>query len=196
MLVSCDGIFGGLYDEPVKNSFGFIQRDDDDHGGTIRLDATSYTRWSYIDLHHYHIDTANITLGQDAPLEWDFAIHHYDVKTHGGTATESPFDNVGMAIELEELNFVADVDSQVVIDMSTMMEGYLVYTPSPVNPVLSHWLDVDLSTMPPIYTLSNKVYLLRLSDGTLVALQFTSFMDDSFVKGIVTLRYRIINNPR
>lgn len=196
MLVSCDGIFGGLYDEPAKNSFGFIQRDDDGHGGTIRLDATSYTRWSYIDLHHQHIDTANITLGQDAPLEWDFAIHHYDVKTHGGTATESPFDNVGMAIELEELNFVADVDSQVVIDMSTMMEGYLGYTPSPVNPVLSHWLDVDLSTMPPIYALSNKVYLLRLSDGTLVALQFTSFMDDSFAKGIVTLRYRIINNPK
>lgn len=196
MLVSCDGIFGGLYDEPAKNSFGFIQRDDDGHGGTIRLNATSYTRWSYIDLHHQHIDTANITLGQDAPLEWDFAIHHYDVKTHGGTATESPFDNVGMAIELEELNFVADVDSQVVIDMSTMMEGYLGYTPSPVNPVLSHWLDVDLSTMPPIYALSNKVYLLRLSDGTLVALQFTSFMDDSFAKGIVTLRYRIINNPK
>ena len=196
MLVSCDGIFGGLYDEPAKNSFGFIQRDDDGYGGTIRLDATSYTRWSYIDLHHQHIDTANITLGQDAPFEWDFAIHHYDVKTHGGTATESPFDNVGMAIELEELNFVADVDSQVVIDMSTMMEGYLGYTPSPVNPVLSHWLDVDLSTMPPIYALSNKVYLLRLSDGTLVALQFTSFMDDSFAKGIVTLRYRIINNPK
>lgn len=196
MLVSCDGIFGGLYDEPAKNSFGFIQRDDDGHGGTIRLDATSYTRWSYIDLHHQHIDTANITLGQDAPFEWDFAIHHYDVKTHDGTATESPFDNVGMAIELEELNFVADVDSQVVIDMSTMMEGYLGYTPSPVNPVLSHWLDVDLSTMPPIYALSNKVYLLRLGDGTLVALQFTSFMDESFAKGIVTLHYRIINTPK
>lgn len=193
-LVSCDGLFGGLYDEPAKNPFGFVQRDDDNRGGTLCIDATSYTRWTYIDLHHRHIDTANITLGQEAPLEWDFAIHHYDVKTNNGSAAESPFDNVGMAIELNGLDFVADADSQVVIDMSTMMDGYLEYTPSMVNPVLSHWLDVDLSTMPPIYTLSNKVYLLRLNDGTLVALQFTSYMDESFVKGIVTLRYRIIND--
>ena len=193
-LVSCDGLFGGLYDEPAKNPFGFVQRDDDNRGGTLCIDATSYTRWTYIDLHHRHIDTANITLGQEAPLEWDFAIHHYDVKTNNGSAAESPFDNVGMAIELNGLDFVADADSQVVIDMATMMDGYLGYTPSMVNPVLSHWLDVDLSTMPPIYTLSNKVYLLRLSDGTLVALHFTSYMDESFVKGIVTLRYRIIND--
>jgi hypothetical protein len=193
-LVSCDGLFGGLYDEPAKNPFGFVQRDDDNCGGTLCIDATSHTRWTYIDLHHHHIDTANITLGQEAPLEWDFAIHHYDVKTNNGSAAESPFDNVGMAIELNGLDFVADADSQVVIDMSTMMDGYLGYTPSMVNPVLSHWLDVDLSTMPPIYTLSNKVYLLRLNDGTLVALQFTSYMDESFVKGIVTLRYRIIND--
>ena len=176
-LVSCDGLFGGLYDEPAENPFGFVQRDDDGRGGTLRIDATSYTRWTYIDLQHRHIDTANITLGQEAPLEWDFA-----------------FDNVDMAMELEGLVFVADADSQVVIDMSTMMEGYLGYTPSPVNPVLSRWLDVDLSTMPPIYTPSNKVYLLRLSDGTLVALQFTSYMDESLLKGIVTLRYRIIND--
>lgn len=193
-LVSCDGLFGGLYDEPAENPFGFVQRDDDGRGGTLRIDATSYTRWTYIDLQHRHIDTANITLGQEAPPEWDFAIHHYDVKTHDGTAAESPFDNVDMAMELEGLVFVADADSQVVIDMSTMMEGYLGYTPSPVNPVLSRWLDVDLSTMPPIYTPSNKVYLLRLSDGTLVALQFTSYMDESLLKGIVTLRYRIIND--
>lgn len=193
-LVSCNGLFGGLYDEPAKSPFGFVQCDDDRRGGILCIDATSYTRWTYIDLHHRHIDMANITLGQEAPIEWDFAIHHYDVKTHEGTAAETPFDNVGMAKELYGLEFVADVDSQVVIDMSTMMEGYLGYTPSKVNPILSRWLDVDISTMPPIYTPSNKVYLLRLSDGTLVALQFTSYMDDSFVKGIVTLQYRIIND--
>ena len=191
-LVSCNGVFGGLYDEPTGASLGFVQRDADGLGGTICIDATSYTRWIYVDLQHRYLDTANITQGQPAPDEWDFAIHHYDVKTNNGSAAESPFDNVGMAMDIDGLDFIADVDSQIVIDISTMMEGYVGYTSSMVNPVISHWLDLDLSTMPPIYTLSNKVYLLRLVDGTLVALQFTAYRDDSLLKGIITLRYRII----
>ncbi len=195
LTASCDGLFGGLYDEPAAGAaYGFIQTDPDGLGGTLRIDATSYTRWNYIDLLHQRIDTASITLGQDAPPEWDFALHRYDVKTHGGAAAETPFDQVGVASALEGLHFVSDADSQVVIDMSTMMEGYLGYASSEVNPVLSTWLHVDQSTMPPIYTLSNKVYLLRMADGSLAALQFTGYMDDAMRKGIVTLRYRLISN--
>ena len=193
LTASCDGLFGGLYDEPAAGAaYGFIQTDPDGLGGTLRIDATSYTRWNYIDLHNRQTDTSNISLGQPSPSEWDLALHRYDVKTHGGTAAESPFDEVGMASEVEGLAFVPDADSQVVVDMSTMMEGYLGYAPSEVNPVLSSWLDVDQSTMPPIYTLSGKVYLLRLADGTLVALQFTGYMDDALRKGVVTLRYRFV----
>ncbi len=196
MLASCDGLFGGLYDEPAKESvYGFIHCDSDGRGGTLRIDATSYTRWTYIDLRHQRVDTANVTQGQEEPLQWDFALHRYDVRTHGGAAAETPFGEVETASMSDGLDFVDDVDSQMVVDMSTMMEGYLGYTPARLNPVLSTWLDVDMSVMPPIYTLSNKVYLLRLANGTLVALQFTGYMDDAFTKGIVTIRYRLITDP-
>ena len=72
--------------------------------------------------------------------------------------------------------FEADTAGRVVVDMSTMMDGYLGYHDSNINKVLSRWLNVDTSTMPPIYTMSGKVYVLRLADGTCAALLFSDFM--------------------
>lgn len=43
--------------------------------------------------------------------------------------------------------------------------------------------------MPPIYTLSGKIYLLRLSDGTYAALRLSDFMNDAAVKGFMTIDY-------
>ena len=50
-------------------------------------------------------------------------------------------------------------------------------------------LDVDSSTMPPIYTLSGKIYLLRLKDGTCAALRLVNFMNDAAIKGYMTIDY-------
>lgn len=198
-LTACDGLFGGLYDEPAKGTpTGFVERDADRLGGTIYIDARSYTRWTYLDLHTLTLDTASITLGQDEPHAWDIALHRYDVKTHDGAATVLPAEFVGELSTLPDtagLAFTADADSQVVVDMSTMMEGYLGYAPSRVNPVLSRWLDVNTAEMPPIYTLSRSVYLVRLADGSCVALQFTGYTNEAAVKGFVTIRYRYPLTP-
>lgn len=43
--------------------------------------------------------------------------------------------------------------------------------------------------MPPVYTLSRKIYLLRLADGTHAALRLANFMNDSAVKGFMTIDY-------
>lgn len=70
-----------------------------------------------------------------------------------------------------------------------MMDGIILYAEDYWNPCLSRWLDVDTSTMPPIYTLSGRVYLLRLTDGTFAALRLRNFMDDTAVKGYMTIDY-------
>lgn len=75
--------------------------------------------------------------------------------------------------------------------MSTMMDGYLSYAESSYNRELSRWLDVDKSTMPPIYTMSGKVYLVNLRDGRRVALRLDNYMDGSGIKGYLTIRYMI-----
>ena len=49
-LPSCNGIFEGIYDKPsVIDEFGFTKVEQATSSGTIYLDATSYTRWNYID---------------------------------------------------------------------------------------------------------------------------------------------------
>ena len=189
---ACEGIFGGLYDEPLpKTEYGFIETKED-NSGTIYIDATSYTRWTYVNLKRKRIDTANIPMGQAEPEEWDFALHRYDVQTNGGSAYETNFSS------LEQLReegipaaafFTPDSLSRIAIDMSGMMDGIIVYDTCPLNFTLSRWIEVNTSTMPPVYTLSMKPYVLRLSDGSHAGLLFSNFTNASLAKGYITINY-------
>ena len=193
VFASCNGIFSGLYDEVETTSpFGFKLVNEADNSGTIVVDARDYELWTYISLKDRTIDTANMVVGAAEPQHWDFALHRYDVKTNGGEARETEFRTMEALRahgHYDEGVFEADTAGRVVVDMSTMMDGYLGYHDTHINKVLSHWLNVDTSTMPPIYTLSGKAYVLRLADGTCAALLFSDFMDDASVKGIVTVKY-------
>ena len=129
------------------------------------------------------------------PKNWDIAIHRYDAKTNGGAVLEtgaSGFAGLENMPGLAQGEFVADewTTETIVTDMSTMMDGYLSYQESYYNRELSKWLNVDKSTMPPIYTPSNKVYIVRLADGTHVALRLVSFMNGMAVKGYMTIEYK------
>ena len=195
LLGSCEGVFDDIYDSPaatVSDGFGFVEINPDTKSGTIYIDVTSYQRWVYINLKNKTIDTSNIVMDEAEPTAWDFAMHRYDVKTNGGAACETAYtslDEVRSGGIPAGAEFVEDSLSQVVIDMSHMMEGYLDYDTSYVNPVLSRWLDVDLSSMPPTYTPSLKAYIIRLYDGSHAALFFSNFMDEASVKGYVTIKY-------
>ncbi len=64
-LPSCNGIFEGIYDEPVEvNEFGFTKVEQATSSGTIYLDATSYTRWNYIDFETFALDTTIYSRGR------------------------------------------------------------------------------------------------------------------------------------
>lgn len=196
-LSACNGIMSGMYDEPelsVNIDYGFVTVDDISNSGKIYIDATSYSRWTYINFHDKSIDTLEISEDMTEPLDWDIAIHRYDAKTNGGAVVETSFTGFdalkssGM-VNVDEM--VADVwtTDKIAIDMSGMMDGVILYDESYYNPELSKWLDVDTSTMPPIYTLSKKVYVVKLKDDTCIALRLTNFMNESSVKGFMTIEY-------
>lgn len=206
-LSACEGIFHGVYDEPSVNElneFGFIEINDEQHSGTIYIDATDYTKWIYIDLHAQAIDSTRIENenGVETPLapattlpkDWDFAVHRYDSKTNGGKVLETNstgFDVLIASGNIPQGNYVADIETtdKVTIDMSGMMEGNIVYAKSDYNAELSKWLNVDKSSMPPVYTLSNKVYILKLKDGTHAAIRLSDFKNASMVKGFMKIEY-------
>ena len=58
-----------------------------------------------------------------------------------------------------------------------------------VNAELSKWLDVDISIMPPIYTPSERVYIIRLKDGSCAAVKLVDFRNESLIKGFLTIEY-------
>ncbi len=194
-LPACNGIFGFLYDNPVeqaKNEYGFISEDASTHSGRIYIDATSFTHWQYIDLHNKEV--AKVPIDSIEPARWDFAVHRYDAKTNGGAVSESSAADFTALPGLDRLaaaEYVADewTTNRIAVDMSQMMDGIVLYAESYYNPCLSQWLDVNTSTMPPIYTLSGKIYILRLADGTYAALRLSNFMDDSSIKGFMTIDY-------
>lgn len=193
LLSSCNGIFADIYDvvdDTAVNEFGFIVPSSETVSGKIYIDATDYTRWTYINFADLSIDTLSVT--DPEPQHWDLAIHRYDAKTNGGAVAETSAYNFESLSTATVGDFVADVwtTKQIVTDMSTMMDGYLSYVDSYYNEVLSRWLDVDTSEMPPTYTLSNKVYIVRLSDGTKAAVQLDNYMDASGVKGFMTIEYK------
>lgn len=194
-LSACNGIFENIYDQPVPEEtreYGFVAVDERTHTGRIYIDAADYTEWHYIDLHDKLVTTTAVDAAP--PAAWDFAIHRYDAKTNGGAVAESAatdFGTLPAVGSVPEDAYVADIwtDDRITVDMSQMMDGVILYAEDYYNPCLSGWLDVDTSTMPPVYTLSGKIYLLRLADGTCAALRLANFMNDAAVKGFMTIDY-------
>lgn len=197
-LSSCNGILEGIYDQPTTDtefSYGFNSINDNSGAtGTVYIDATSYTRWTYIDFHTQKMDSVEITPETQVPENWDIAIHRYDVKTNDGSVLETGLTGLSTLLTsgaLPQGTFISDewTTEKIIVDMSTMADGYLGYAESDYNPELSKWLNVDKSTMPPIYTPSNKVYLLKLKDGTMAAIRLKSYMNELGVKGYMTFDY-------
>lgn len=194
-LSACNGIFEWIYDKPLPkedNEFGFVVVDEQTNTGRIYIDATDYTQWHYIDIHNKEVVKKSVE--DNAPTNWDFAIHRYDAKTNSGAVYETKatdFESFANINTIPEGGFVDDVwtTNKITIDMSQMMDGIILYAEDYYNPCLSRWLNVDTSTMPPIYTLSGKIYLLRLSDGSYAALRLVNFMNDAAVKGFMTIDY-------
>lgn len=198
-LPSCNGLFEGIYDEPVAASeFGFTKVEQATSSGTIYIDATSYTKWTYIDFDTYSIDTTLIaedgSESGNVMEGWDLAVHRYDTKTNGGSVLETEYtslDEFRVSGRIPEGEYVEDIwtEDRITIDMSQMMNGVILYAPSWYNPELSKWLNVDTSTMPPVYTMSGRVYVLKTQDGKAAALQLNNYMNDSKVKGFMTIDY-------
>ena len=194
-LSACNGIFAGIYDAPLpeeSHTYGFISVEDKTLTGRIYIDATDYGEWHYIDLHNRTLTT--LPVDDDPPSDWDLAIHRYDAKTNSGAVAKSgsaSFDALPVPGSIPPQAFVGDEWSsdRITVDMSQMMDGIIVYAEDWYNPCLSGWLDVDTSTMPPIYTLSGEIYLLRLKDGSCAAIRLSNFMNDAAVKGYMTIDY-------
>ena len=189
--LSCNGIFAGIYDtedDTEISEFGFIE------AGTIYINTSSYTEWTYIDFYNSEIYITGVGEEEVAPDDWDIAVHRFDTKTNGAAVLETSMTGLELFQQLgamPEGDYVEDVwtEEQVIIDMSQMMDGILGYTQSYYNAELSKWINVDRSNMPPTYTMSQKVYAVKLSDGNNLALKLSNYRSASGGTGYLTIEY-------
>ena len=194
-LPACNGIFEGIYDmprpRPTTNTGLSLSTKEPARDGSISMPRITPNGIMSICTAKQVTTTP---VGAAAPETWDFAVHRYDTKTNGGTVWESQagsFDALPAPGSVSEEQWTTDewTTDRITVDMSQMMDGVILYAEDYWNPCLSRWLDVDTSTMPPIYTLSGKIYLLRLNDGTCAALRLVNFMNDAAIKGYMTIDY-------
>lgn len=200
---SCNGILGSIYDnkpiadESTGQQYGFIEIDKANNSGTIYINASDYMQWTYVNLHNKTIeikviDTANVD-AQTEPQDWDFALHRYDVKTNKGAVQATQFATLdelrNSGTRPDGSGFSVDTLGNVTVDMSGMMDGNIKLVPSSINRILSQWLDVNTSVMPPIYTLSKRVYFLQLANKEYAALLFTNYINEESEKGYITIKY-------
>lgn len=196
LLPSCNGIFPGIYDSgesDLVTGYGFIGHNPSDNSGKVYIGATDYTKWVYLDFHGRTAVTAGMS-EEEAPAEWDIAVHRYDVKTNGAAVLETGITGLELFMssgKMPEGGYVEDewTTEQIIVDMSGMMDGNIGYSESWYNSELSKWLKVDTSTMPPLYSMSHKVYAVKLADGSNLALKLSNYMDASGVKGFMTIDY-------
>ena len=190
-------MFSSVYDDPSEDEvkeFGFIEIDQTTNSGVIYIDAQSYTKWVYINFKDYTADSLHIEDNMTEPTNWDFAVHRYDTKTNEASVLETGFTGLSTlknSGKIPEGTYVDDIwtTTTIAIDMSGMMENNIKYLESNYNKELSKWLNVDKSNMPPTYTMSNKVYVLKLKDNTYAAVRLRNFMNASAVKGFMTIEY-------
>lgn len=200
---ACD-MLGGIYDDTFDgNNPEKKEAENVTTATSMYLDARSYTQWIYIDLHSTTPTTtiSEISLEDYSesgkPATWDVAFHRYDIKTNGAKAIMTSYETID---ELEAAGlpdnpqWVEDqfIEEAIWVDMSHMLEGYIIYAPSYKNVEASRWINVDISDMPPTYTTNNNVILLQFIDGTYGALQLDDFMtkDKYRIKGCLTINYK------
>lgn len=131
--------------------------------------------------------------GDEGAFDWDIAFHRYEIKTNGGAAVMlNTTDLAGVSMtDAAGATFAADVAGEVMVDMSHMMEGFVGYLSTNVNEVLGQWVTATpTGSMPPyVYELNEKVFIVRLADGTYAKMQFTDTSDATGKKEMASFNY-------
>lgn len=89
--------------------------------------------------------------------------------------------------------YVADIKTDsLIIDNSGMMNNKVGYATSNINEVLNKGIEFSSVPMPPTpanWTMSDKVYVIKLSSGEYAKIKFTDYSNDSDVKGHISFEY-------
>ena len=153
--------------------------------------ATVEGPWKYIGDENKVVEEKNPEMKGSVPAEWDLAFHYYDIRTNGGQAVVTTATNLADVTELPATGWESDVkvkaeDQDVIVDMTNMMKGSVGYADAMVNPTLYKWVTrTPTGSMPPvIYTVIDKVFIVKMTNGNWAKLKFLDKLDGNGKKAI------------
>lgn len=161
------------------------KKDDPDTQSLTNVDVSAYDKWVYLSFESG--TPIEKEIDEEAPEKWDIAMHRNNIKTNQGSALKTEITSLAALTEVPAGSFVSDVKDSIIVDMSQMMQGFIRYEESDVNPVLGTW--VTRAGMPPVYTVSGQVFVVRNKDGQYAKIKFTSYKDDMDNTGFASFNY-------
>lgn len=128
----------------------------------------------------------------ESTFDWDIAFHSYDKKTNGGSVLATTEKEISNVTTIPTGDYIQDIKSDsLIVDMGGMMDDKIGigYARGSVNEVLSAATLRDLSNMPPLYSKTDLVYIVKTKSGEYAKIKFTDYMDEEGNKGVFTFNY-------
>ena len=136
------------------------------------------------------------TATQAEPDHWDLAIQYTEARTNGGAVLKTSYTSIddlpASSADFSGTEFTPDEwsESDVWADQTEQLNKILGCQGININKVLSSWLQVEMKSLPPLFTLDSHVFLIRLKSGRYAAVQLKNYMDANGDKGILTINYK------
>ncbi len=195
--------------------FGFQscgEKDDDDNKpksdlkqGELTIDATAFDKWVYVSLETGAIVATEDVHAKRAGTDWDIAFHRYDVRLNGGKSGEgkagaylapdkkgkSGWDAITQALPT---GYIQD-------ELIQMLTAYTMPSPTFENisasPVIKGgdqgtW--VTKKGMPPTYTVTNQIFVIKTAKGKYGKLWLKQYIDANKKGGHITFKYAYQKN--
>lgn len=135
------------------------------------------------------------TARQPEPENWSFAVHRNNVRTNSAEVARTEFHSFDELPEgdewIDRLSFEKDEwnEKDVWAIQNKMLLGLIGNQGIEINNTLSSWLMIDIPPMPPAFTHSDNVFVVRFADDTLAALQLGNYQDAVGKKCCLTINY-------
>lgn len=133
---------------------------------------------------------------QPEPDNWDIAIHYIDARTNGGSVLETSYTSMddlpASSADFSGLTFTPDEwqENTVWVNWDQVLSKYMGCQGIKTNKVLSSWITMELVTPPPVFTLNNHVFIVKLKNGKHAAVQLQNYMSSKGDKGVLTINYK------
>lgn len=199
---SCDGMFEGIYDEPVEeqqSEFGFknttmIPATEDMPAysrGWLYVKTVEYTEWTYINFDSKTFVSAGVDEEYDG--DWDIAIHRYEVKTNGGKVKKTEYSDFESLLGDKrnwEGEYREDVwtTDKVAIDLSGILNFDVKFLETYCSTVID-WVEVIYPPYPPTYKNHDKIFIIKLDNGKSIGIRLENYVNNNGVKAYLTLEY-------